>query len=262
MRRGLVLTVMAALAACNRSRTEAPAAPDGGPSAVLYDSGPVDAGVADAAALAMTMPVDSAVTTPPGPMIVLKGGTFTMGSDYASDHPEEYPAHRVTLPAFRIDVTPVTVAAYRACVNAGACKVPPKAKESVWWVRDTGEVDHDPMTSVTWQEARDYCLWSGKDLPTEEQWEYACAGRTRRRYPWGPNFDWLDEFSVINHCHQNRDADWSLSCEVGINPQAATPEGVQDLRSETAEWTLSPFRPSTMLAARSWSAQCVAAMAE
>ena len=37
-----------------------------------------------------------------------------MGSDYASDHPEEYPAHRVTLPAFRIDVTPVTVAAYRA----------------------------------------------------------------------------------------------------------------------------------------------------
>ena len=49
-------------------------------------------------------------------MIALPGGTFLMGSD--AHYPEEAPAHRVTVDAFRIDATPVTNAQFAAFVAA------------------------------------------------------------------------------------------------------------------------------------------------
>lgn len=49
-------------------------------------------------------------------MILIPGGTFTMGSD--KHYPEEAPSHRVRVDSFRIDRTPVTNREFRRFVNA------------------------------------------------------------------------------------------------------------------------------------------------
>lgn len=51
-------------------------------------------------------------------MVLIPGGTFRMGSD--RHYPEEAPAHRVTVPPFWIDRTPVTNREFRRFVNATA----------------------------------------------------------------------------------------------------------------------------------------------
>jgi formylglycine-generating enzyme len=49
-------------------------------------------------------------------MIWIPGGTFRMGSD--RHYPEEAPVHRVSVPGYWIDRTPVTNREFRRFVNA------------------------------------------------------------------------------------------------------------------------------------------------
>ena len=109
-------------------------------------------------------------------------GSFEMGSPAgeAGRDTDEGPLRRVDLEAFEIANTEVTVAQYRACVEAGACS---DAKGDYRCnYRVPGQDDY-PVVCVTLEQAQTYSRWVGGALPSEAQWEYAArAGATGALY--------------------------------------------------------------------------------
>lgn len=51
------------------------------------------------------------------------------------------------------------------------------------------EQEDYPVVNVDYIQARAYAEWWGKDLPTEDEWEYAARGKDSYFYPWGNDWD-------------------------------------------------------------------------
>lgn len=145
-----------------------------------------------------------------------------MGSRVAEN---EQPARTVTLGAYEIDITETTLAAYRECVDAGACTAPATSDGCHW--EQPGRDDH-PINCVNWQEAHDYCLWAGKRLPTEAEWEKAARGTDGATYPWGEASPSC-ELAVIPGCDD-------ATSPVGSRPAGESPYGLADAAGNVWEW--------------------------
>jgi formylglycine-generating enzyme required for sulfatase activity len=200
-------------------------------------------------------------------MVTVPAGSFIMGCNQRVDHEcaaEETPAHEVDLDAFSIDRTETTVAEYSECVRAGACTVEgvtlpfwngtdhPEGQASCNWGLE-GRSNH-PMNCLTWEQARTYCAWAKKRLPTEEQWEKAARDRDGRKYPWGNDAYETVGAPVANVADEaaNRElsADWKIdggyvegyddgyggTAPVGSFPAGASPYGALDMVGNVWEW--------------------------
>ncbi|HEU4727364.1 MAG TPA: SUMF1/EgtB/PvdO family nonheme iron enzyme, partial [Kofleriaceae bacterium] len=204
----------------------------------------------------------------PEGMVAVPAGTFEMGSPDGAGDADEHPRHRVTLSAFCLDRTEVTVMAYAACVAAGGCSPPPRTvKWSAYsprdasrysrWCNDADHPDH-PINCIDWDGAAAFCAWRGARLPSEAEWEYAARGGDDRVYPWGddpPSATRLDvcgtECAAMARRALNEDwqpmyeADdgWSTTAPVGSYPDGASRSGALDLAGNVWEWTSDWYGP-------------------
>jgi formylglycine-generating enzyme required for sulfatase activity/class 3 adenylate cyclase len=170
----------------------------------------------------------AAVPTAPQPaasvqepeMVVLQGGSFSMGSN---DDASERPIHRVTVKPFAIGKYPVTVREWNACADAKACGF-----------RSNGK-DDAPVTNVSWSDARQYVAWLADAtkkpyrLPTEAEWEFAARGGTQSRYWWGEQMQ-----SGMAGCKDCGDAGTEQPSKVGsFKPN---PFGLYDMGGGVDQW--------------------------
>jgi gamma-glutamyl hercynylcysteine S-oxide synthase len=193
-------------------------------------------------------PTRPAAKAPPG-MLAIPAGTFDFavggveiegqtweGNDVQypwEDSARRGHRHRLQMPTFFIDRTPVTNAQFRAFLDASGWRPRDPHNFLRHW-RDGAPPagwDNKPVTWVSIEDARAYAAWAGKRLPREWEWQYAAQGHDDRRYPWGN--DW-DETMVPT---ANRGRTLIAPDDVDAHPAAASPFGLLDLVGNVWQWT-------------------------
>jgi iron(II)-dependent oxidoreductase len=194
--------------------------------------------------------------------VLVPAGQFVLGVD-AVDEPwsldNERPAHVVDLPAFRIGRVPVSNAEWRAFVDDGGYREPGWWSARGWEHRVSAGLERpqfwnadgtrsrfglieaippdEPVQHITYFEAEAYAAWAGGRLPTEVEWEKACAwdpqaGR-RRRWPWGA----ADPSPQV----ANLGGAALRPAPIGAYPAGASAYGVEQMIGDVWEWTSSEF---------------------
>lgn len=187
-------------------------------------------------------------------MEYIPGGPFILGSDMDEKSPfrvsvDELPKKKVYVPNFYIDRFEVTEAQYLEFLQASGSK-----KYPGYW-KEAGRADfypeghkNYPVSDIDWFDARDYCKWAGKRLPTEIEWEKAARGTDGRAWPWGDNFieGWANTAEVSSKWPSPKGQEifpvkgWKAP--VGSHPEDKSPYGVFDMAGNVQEWTSSAYR--------------------
>ncbi len=128
------------------------------------------------------------VTTPewtcPEDMVLIPGGSFAYGPGN----------RRIEIKVFCLDRTEVSAADYNVCVQAGHC-----TGFDTWTLCDSIEAitpnacnpdrQNYPANWMSFFDARTYCSWLNRRLPTDHEWERSVRGDDGRPYPWGNEID-------------------------------------------------------------------------
>ena len=198
-----------------------------------------------------------------GREVLIPTGPCWIGTnDRERSYDNERPKHRVHLPSFYIDESPVTNGDYLFFIEDGgyerrhlwddagwAWRSDTQAQSPEYWSRiDNGwhrckfgqwfPIDHNrPVMHVSWFEASAYARWKNKRLPSEFEWEKAAAwnGATmdNSEFPWGaarPTEDLL-----------NADHRWMEPMPVGSFPHGRSFYGCCQMLGDVWEWTSSAF---------------------
>jgi formylglycine-generating enzyme required for sulfatase activity len=172
-------------------------------------------------------------------MVQIPAGCFAMGDSYGGGAADELPVHNVCISAFAIDSTEVTNADYLECVADNGCTAPSSfsSRGRPDYYGDAAFSDY-PVIWVTWDQARGYCSWAGKRLPTEAEWEYAArGGLAMQRYPNGNEIACED----ANYARSSPlDPCWNYNgLDNDTHPVASYPAngyGVYDMAGNAFEW--------------------------
>jgi gamma-glutamyl hercynylcysteine S-oxide synthase len=206
-----------------------------------------------------------AVPMEPPRLATIPAGTATLGQSRSSSvfgWDNEFEELRVSVPAFRGDVFPVTNAQFLQFVQAEGYN-----REEFWSAEDWAWKDESSRTHpcfwrllggdwhlrtmfaevplppdwpvfVSHAEASAYARWANKRLPSEAQWHrmaYGAPDANERPYPWG-NAAPDGERGNFNF------ARWDPT-PAQAHPRGNSAFGIADLLGNGWEWTATPFQP-------------------
>jgi len=195
-----------------------------------------------------------------GTMVRLPDGSFIMGlTDEDPLDIQNAGRKTVTVSSFYIDRFEITNKEYRNFLSdlSGDRRENRSPDSSAWdeaasranwktYFYGSERSDY-PVVAVTWKDAKEFCKWENKRLPTEAEWEYAArAGRVGGVYPWAgfsprdPQGRYLANF---NPGRQGQAADgYAFTAPVGTYP--ANQWGLHDVSGNVAEWVEDAYTPS------------------
>jgi gamma-glutamyl hercynylcysteine S-oxide synthase len=113
------------------------------------------------------------------------------GAGFAFDN--ELAGQETMLPTFEIDAKPVNWAKYLAFVEASSYAFPRYVRRAAQGYEHLLFGQWQPLNlqlsavHLSWHDAQAYCIWAGRRLPTEAEWE--CAALTHD-LAWGDVWEW------------------------------------------------------------------------
>lgn len=166
----------------------------------------------------------------PVPMVTVPAGEFLMGNPEGKGRADEWPQRSIYLDAFAIDQVEVTNERYMAFVTITGHRNPPNPYGTGPLVSVKG-IEQLPVVQTTWYDAKAYCAWAKKRLPTEAEWEKAARGTDGRLFPWG------NEPPTVTRANFDREwEDEKTLYPVGTLPEGDSPYGVKDMAGNAREW--------------------------
>jgi formylglycine-generating enzyme required for sulfatase activity len=198
-------------------------------------------------------------------MVLIKGGTFLMGTDHGL--PYEGPVHRVTVHSFWMDRYEITNRKFQQFVEATHYVT--EAEKYGWsgvffpekheWTPTQGadwrhpegpnsSIENRwnyPVVHVSWNDAQAYTRWAGKRLPTEAEWEWAARGGLNgAEYAWGNELTPNGRFMANTWQGVFPSKDEGSDGFVSIAPVGSFPPngyGLHDITGNVWEWTSDWF---------------------
>jgi sulfatase modifying factor 1 len=204
-------------------------------------------------------------------MVVIPGGTFSMGQQTGRARPDEQPVHQVTIRSFAAGRTEVTRAEFSLFVRETGKDTPgPCTTDSDhdgrwaldpaadWMDPGVPTSDRHPVTCVNWADAQAYIQWlsarTGKTyrLLSEAEWEYAERAGSTTEYGWGDDPDQMCGFANGADLAAGKTFPaWSggANCDDGhdfaapVASYAANAFGLYDMAGNVWEWTADCYGP-------------------
>jgi len=141
---------------------------------------------------------------------------------------DEGPGHMVFLDSYLIDMYEVSNKDYGDFIRKKEHPAP------AYWDDPHLNKPEQPVVGVNWEEAKTFCEYRGKRLPTEAEWEKAARGPKANLYPWGNDFD----PAKVNYGKKH-----DATTPVNSYPEGASYYGLFNMAGNVFEWVSDWYDP-------------------
>ena len=197
-------------------------------------------------------------------MVYIPTGSFRMGDIQGGGDSNEKPVHRVSVSAFLLGQTEVTVGQFRAFVDASGYKTEAEQEDRGCRTYENGSWDwrsgknwrnpgfkqsaKEPVVCLSWNDTQGYIKWLSEKtgeryrLPSEAEWEYAARAGSETKYFFGNSASDLCRYA--NGAAAETDFSWrNKDCRDSYKRTAPAASfttnafGLYDMHGNVREWT-------------------------